>query len=56
VVLSLVPNKGLVLPFVSYGASAMMVNLAAVGVLLSVSAEARAAVIVRPETRVPVPA
>jgi cell division protein FtsW len=42
VVMSLVPPKGLVLPFVSYGASAMMVNLAAVGVLLSVSAEARA--------------
>lgn len=56
VVLSLVPNKGLVLPFVSYGASAMMVNLAAVGILLSVSAEARPAVIVRPETRAPVPA
>lgn len=41
VVTSLVPPKGLVLPFISYGASAMMVNLAAVGVLLSVSAEAR---------------
>ncbi len=41
VVLSLVPNKGLVLPFVSYGASAMMINLAAIGILLSVSAEAR---------------
>jgi cell division protein FtsW len=41
VVMSLVPPKGLVLPFISYGASAMMVNLAAVGVLLSVSAEAR---------------
>jgi cell division protein FtsW len=58
VVLSLVPNKGLVLPFVSYGASAMIVNLAAVGVLLSVSAEARPAVIVRtaPEPRSAVPA
>ncbi|MDP2309248.1 MAG: putative lipid II flippase FtsW [Pseudomonadota bacterium] len=43
VVTSLVPPKGLVLPFISYGASAMMVNLAAVGVLLSVSAEARQA-------------
>ena len=40
VVMSVVPPKGLVLPFLSYGASAMMVNLAAVGVLLSVSAEA----------------
>lgn len=41
VVTSIVPPKGLVLPFISYGASAMMVNLAAVGVLLSISAEAR---------------
>jgi len=39
VVLSVVPNKGLVLPFMSYGASAMMMNIAAVGILLSVSAE-----------------
>ncbi len=41
VVLGVVPPKGLVLPFVSYGASAMMVNMAAIGVLLSISAEAR---------------
>jgi cell division protein FtsW len=41
VALSLVPPKGLVLPFMSYGASAMIVNLAAVGILLSISAEAR---------------
>jgi cell division protein FtsW len=41
VVMSLVPPKGLVLPFVSYGATAMIVNLVAVGVLLSISAEAR---------------
>lgn len=38
VVMSVVPPKGLVLPFMSYGASAMMVNLAAVGILLSISA------------------
>lgn len=43
VVTSIVPPKGLVLPFISYGASAMMVNLAAVGVLLSISAEAKEA-------------
>jgi cell division protein FtsW len=42
VVTSIVPPKGLVLPFISYGASAMMVNLAAIGVLLSISAEAKA--------------
>jgi cell division protein FtsW len=39
VVMSVVPPKGLVLPFLSYGSTAMMMNLAAVGVLLSVSAE-----------------
>lgn len=38
VALGLFPNKGLVLPFLSYGGSAMVVNLAAVGVLLAVSA------------------
>lgn len=40
VVMSIVPPKGLVLPFLSYGSTAMMMNLAAVGVLLSVGAEA----------------
>lgn len=39
VVLSLLPPKGLVLPFISYGASAMIINLTAVGVLLSISAD-----------------
>lgn len=51
VVMSVVPPKGLVLPFMSYGASAMMANLAAVGVLLSLSAEAQPA-----ESRVASPA
>lgn len=39
VAMSVLPPKGLVLPFLSYGNSAMMMNLAAVGVLLSISAE-----------------
>ena len=39
VVMGLVPPKGLVLPFISYGASAMMANLWAVGMLLSIAAE-----------------
>ena len=39
VVMGLLPPKGLVLPFISYGASAMMSNLLAVGLLLSISAE-----------------
>ena len=41
VVMGLVPPKGLVLPFISYGASAMMANLTAIGLLLSISSETR---------------
>lgn len=37
VVMGLVPTKGLVLPFVSYGGSAMVVNMALAGMLLGIS-------------------
>jgi len=37
VVMGLMPTKGLVLPFISYGGSAMVVNLAEVGILLGLS-------------------
>ncbi|MEJ2696756.1 MAG: putative lipid II flippase FtsW [Candidatus Sulfobium sp.] len=37
VVTGLVPTKGLPLPFVSYGGSALLANMAAVGILLRVS-------------------
>jgi cell division protein FtsW len=37
VVMGLMPTKGLVLPFISYGGSAMVVNLIAAGMLLSLS-------------------
>ncbi len=39
VVMGLLPTKGLVLPFVSHGGSALIMNMAAMGVLLNVSAK-----------------
>jgi cell division protein FtsW len=40
VVLGLLPTKGLALPFVSYGGSAMLTSLTSVGILLALSREA----------------
>jgi cell division protein FtsW len=41
VVTGLLPTKGLALPFLSYGGSAMMISLAALGVLLGLGRHAR---------------
>jgi cell division protein FtsW len=41
VVTGLLPTKGLVLPFVAYGGSAMVINLLLVGILLSLAREGR---------------
>jgi len=41
VTLGLLPTKGMVLPFLSYGGSAMLVTLAMVGMLMSLSRELR---------------
>ncbi|MCA9529583.1 MAG: putative lipid II flippase FtsW, partial [Myxococcales bacterium] len=51
VAMGMVPTKGLVLPFISYGGSSLLVNCAAVGVLLSVSRGRDALEHVAPEER-----
>ena len=43
VALSLLPTKGLTLPFVSFGGSSLLVNAAAAGILLSISRQGGAA-------------
>ena len=40
VVLGLLPTKGMPLPFVSYGGTSLVMNLTAMGILLSVSSHA----------------
>jgi cell division protein FtsW len=49
VVTSALPNKGLPLPFISYGGSNLLMMLASVGVLLSIARHARSTVTTRRE-------
>ena len=41
VVVGLLPTKGLILPFFSYGGSAMLVNFACLGIIMSVATQGR---------------
>lgn len=51
VAMAIVPTKGLTLPFLSYGGSSLVVNAAAVGLLLSISRPRSAMAVVTPARR-----
>jgi len=52
VVTALIPPKGIPLPLVSYGGSALVMNLAAIGIILSLSRSTQSAQTVRSPVRV----
>ena len=41
VVMGLLPTKGLTLPFISYGGTSLVMNAAAVGIIMNISARER---------------
>jgi cell division protein FtsW len=51
VVTGMLPTKGLTLPLVSYGGSSLMVNLLAIGILLSISRDRQGMSVVKRGTR-----
>jgi cell division protein FtsW len=40
VTLGLLPTKGLTLPFLSYGGTSLLLNMASIGILMNISASA----------------
>jgi cell division protein FtsW len=42
VALGLLPTKGLTLPFLSYGGTSLLINMASIGVLMNIGASANA--------------
>jgi cell division protein FtsW len=38
VTLGLLPTKGLTLPFLSYGGTSLLINLASIGIMMNISA------------------
>jgi len=47
VALGLLPTKGLTLPFLSYGGTSLLVNMAAIGMLMNIGSTGRRAIVTK---------